>query len=79
MFTETKGLKFNPDELVWRKSSYSASVANCLQVAYVTDGSGAVVGVVTRDSETPDASPQVYTASQWRAFTGGAKKGEFDI
>ncbi len=57
----------------WFKSSYSGPNSdNCVEVTHV-DGMTAV-----RDSKNPGQAPLVFTRSEWDAFVGGAKDGEFD-
>ena len=56
----------------WRKSTYSAS-NGCVEVAFV-DGQ---VGV--RDSKDREGPALVFTASEWEAFIGGARAGEFEL
>jgi hypothetical protein len=60
----------------FRKSRRSGSNSQCVEVAFATDGSGAV-GV--RDSKDPAGAVLEFTAAEWRAFVGGAKDGEFDV
>ncbi|GAA2848477.1 DUF397 domain-containing protein [Streptosporangium fragile] len=66
------------DELksaAWRKATRSGSnQGNCLEVAPL---SGGRVGL--RDTEAPEKTPFVVSASVWAAFIDGAKKGEFDF
>lgn len=58
----------------WRRSTRcDNSGPNCVEVAFV-DGAVAV-----RDSKNPTGPALVFTASEWDAFTGGAKNGEFDL
>jgi len=57
----------------WRKSSFSYSEANCVEVAAAPDG-----GVLFRDSKDPGAPVLAFTAAEWGAFLDGAKKNEFD-
>jgi Domain of unknown function (DUF397) len=63
----------------WRKSSYSNSSANCVEVAVMLpDAGGAVttrVGV--RDSKQHGSGPVLeFTAGTWHRFIAGAKAGE---
>jgi hypothetical protein len=57
-------------EPVWRKSSRSGS-SNCVEVA-IDDG-----GVGVRDSKSPDGPVLRFTHSEWSAFVGGVRDGEF--
>ncbi|MBF8185054.1 DUF397 domain-containing protein [Nonomuraea sp. K274] len=59
--------------LAWRKSSYSGSGDNCVEVAALPDGSQAV-----RDSKEPDGPVLTFTPGEWDAFVKGVKDGEFD-
>jgi hypothetical protein len=60
---------------VWRKSSRSGdSGGQCVEVA--TNLSGVVA---VRDSKNPDGPKLVFTPSEWKAFLGGVKTGEFDL
>jgi Domain of unknown function (DUF397) len=57
----------------WRKSSYSNSSANCVEVATAD----ARVGV--RDSKQHGNGPVLeVTRAAWEAFIRAAKDGEFD-
>ncbi|MFG1686099.1 DUF397 domain-containing protein [Nonomuraea sp. NPDC049269] len=57
----------------WIKSSYSGSNGgNCVEVARL---SGKRRGV--RDSKNPAGPALVFTPSEWDAFIGGVKNGEF--
>ncbi|MET9338547.1 DUF397 domain-containing protein [Nonomuraea sp. NPDC003727] len=62
-----------PEEIVWRKSSFSALNGECVQVAHVHDG-----GVLVRDSKQPDVAVLCFSAGEWRAFLAGVRNGEFD-
>jgi hypothetical protein len=57
----------------WRKSTRSGSEGDCVEVAFLDD----VVAV--RDSKHRDGAVLVFTRSEWVAFVGGAKDGEFDL
>lgn len=67
----------------WRKSSFSGTENNCVEVAVVD----AIVSVhraggerlyVLRDSKDPAGAKLYFTPSEFRAFIAGAKCGEFD-
>lgn len=63
-----------PDNLTWRKSTFSSgSGGNCVEVAKLPSG-----GTVVRNSKSPDGPTIEYTATEWDAFLAGAKAGEFD-
>lgn len=47
----------------WRKSTYSGSGNNCVEVR--TSGPG----VAVRDSKNPHGGVLTFTPEQWRAFT----------
>jgi hypothetical protein len=58
----------------WRKSTWSSGGDNCVEVAFARDGS---VGV--RDSKQHGLGPVLeFTPSEWEAFVGGVRGGEFD-
>ncbi|CAM3080277.1 DUF397 domain-containing protein [Saccharomonospora xinjiangensis] len=59
--------------LAWRKSSYSGSMGNCVEVARLSTGDVAV-----RNSRDPHGAALVYTKAEIAAFLAGAKDGEFD-
>jgi hypothetical protein len=58
---------------LWRKSSYSANGANCVEIASNLPG---VVAV--RDSKDRDGATLVTRRHAWTAFVAGIKRGEFD-
>ncbi|MGH3905192.1 MAG: DUF397 domain-containing protein [Pseudonocardiaceae bacterium] len=57
----------------WRKSSYSGTSGNCIEVAGLADGPRAV-----RDSKDPHGPALIFTPAEWAAFTAGVRAGEFD-
>jgi hypothetical protein len=57
----------------WRKSSFSGSDHNCVEVAFLDGGAVAV-----RNSKRPDAGVAMFAPGEWDAFIGGVKLGEFD-
>jgi Domain of unknown function (DUF397) len=62
----------HPTSLTWRKSSYSSSNSNCVEVA-VTGPSIAV-----RHSKDPLGPVLVFGAGEWRAFVTMITAGELD-
>ncbi len=62
-----------PQPPTWRKSSYSGSGDNCVEVAGLPGGGQAV-----RDSKNPDGPVLTFTPGEWNAFIEGVKDGEFD-
>jgi hypothetical protein len=66
----------NPDlpGALWRKSSYSANGANCVEVASNLPG---VVAV--RDSKDRHGPALVFAPDEWRAFVAGVRGNEFDL
>jgi hypothetical protein len=53
----------HPDDLTWRKSSYSGSNGgNCIEVA-------AAARVAIRDSKDPHGPVLTFSAVDWRRFT----------
>ncbi|GAA2471459.1 DUF397 domain-containing protein [Winogradskya humida] len=57
----------------WFKSSDSGGDSDCVEVRYREDG-----GVEVRHSKDRSGPTLTFTASEFKAFVGGAKKGEFD-
>ncbi|MBL7487422.1 DUF397 domain-containing protein [Frankia sp. AgB1.9] len=60
-------------QATWRKSSYSATQTNCVEVAVLPDGTR-----VVRDSKDPDGPVLQFTRAEWAAFLSGARDCEFD-
>ncbi|WP_344930254.1 DUF397 domain-containing protein [Streptosporangium carneum] len=69
---------------VWRKASLSSdNGGDCVEVAVIdAPGAGHKAGLgslyVLRDSKNPDGPKLFFTRSEWDAFVGGVKLGEFD-
>jgi len=57
----------------WIKSSLSFSNSNCIEVANLPKGE---IGV--RDSKDSEGPVLRFTPSEWHAFLGGVRNGEFD-
>ncbi|MFC0862221.1 DUF397 domain-containing protein [Sphaerimonospora cavernae] len=55
----------------WRKSSYSGSGDQCVEVAALSGGRRAV-----RDSKDPASPVLVFTSTEWIAFLNRVKSGE---
>ena len=62
-------------DVTWIKSSYRGPTGgNCVEVAFLADGQVAV-----RNSRHPDGPALVFTQTEWDAFVGGARDGEFSV
>ncbi len=59
----------------WHKSTLSSGGDNCVEVGFADDGT---VGV--RDTKQHGQGPVLeFTPSEWSAFVGGVRQGEFDL
>jgi hypothetical protein len=56
----------------WRKSSYSGTGVDCVEVADLPAGHRAV-----RDSKDPDGGHLAFDRGAWTAFVAGVRSGEF--
>ena len=56
----------------WRKSSYSGSESDCVEVAFVGDR------VATRDSKNPTGPALVFTRAEWATFLTALRTGHLD-
>ncbi|HET9898254.1 MAG TPA: DUF397 domain-containing protein [Streptosporangiaceae bacterium] len=56
----------------WRKSSYSGTSGNCVEVATNLPGLVAI-----RDSKDPEGPKLVVSVSEWQSFVAGVQAGEF--
>ena len=65
-------LRIGWEALDWFKSSASAGVGMCVEVAWCADG------VAVRHSATPEDGAILYSREEFAAFLDGAKRGEFD-
>jgi hypothetical protein len=73
VIVETKGLRVDLADAVWKKSVRSGGNSdNCVEVAFVGDA------IAVRDSKNPTGGVLIYTQAEWDAFVGGVKDGEFD-
>ncbi|GAA3688763.1 DUF397 domain-containing protein [Nonomuraea antimicrobica] len=63
----------NLTQVAWRKSRYSNSQGNCVELAKLPDG-----GIAVRNSRFPDGPALIYTRDEIRALVLGVKDGEFD-
>lgn len=63
---------YDPTNVVWRKSSFSNGVAECVEVAATADA------VLVRDSKDRSGPVLTFTAAEWAAFTQSVRSGEFD-
>lgn len=57
---------------VWRKSSYSGTTGNCVEVATNLPGLVAI-----RDSKNPAGPKLVVGVSEWQAFVAGVRAAGF--
>jgi uncharacterized protein DUF397 len=57
----------------WIKSSLSFSNSNCVEVASLPGN-----GIGVRDSKDTEGPVLQFTPSEWDAFLGGVRNGEFD-
>ncbi|MGI8308270.1 DUF397 domain-containing protein [Saccharopolyspora hattusasensis] len=58
-------------ELVWRKSSRSGSVHNCVEVAMTPDATA------VRDSKDPDGGTLAFNIGRWHSFLSAIKAGHY--
>lgn len=56
---------------MWRKSTLSES-GNCVEVTRTSEG------IAVRDSKDPNGALLTFTLSEWSAFLGGVRGGEFE-
>jgi hypothetical protein len=59
------------DSAIWRKSSYSGSTNNCVEVA---DGFSGMLPV--RDSKDPNGPVLVFRAGAWQDFVSAVRAGK---
>jgi len=58
------------EALAWRKSSFSGSGNNCVEVGFGR------AFVAMRDSKKPDAAGLRFRATEWSAFVSGIRAGD---
>lgn len=63
-----------PNELKWRKATFSNGQGNCVEVAPLPSD-----GVAVRDSKNPDGPTLAFRSEEWTAFLEGVKGGEFSL
>ncbi|MBF6467765.1 DUF397 domain-containing protein [Nocardia beijingensis] len=66
-------MTIDPAGAEWFKSSYSGGDKECVEVAFLSNGSVAV-----RDSKNPFGPVLVFSSGDWSTFTTGASRGAFD-
>jgi hypothetical protein len=60
-------------DVTWIKSRRSGPTGgNCVEVAFLANGQ-----IAMRNSRHPSGPALIFTRSEWDAFLGGAKDGEF--
>ena len=59
-------------QVVWRTSTLS-SAGNCVETAFLSDR------VAVRDSKDRQGPVLLFTHSEWDAFLGGVRLGEFEL
>ncbi len=62
----------DPTPALWWKSTYSNSMAACVEVANLDRGRA------VRDSKDPTGAHLTFSGTEWAAFTAGVRAGEFD-
>jgi hypothetical protein len=60
-------------DLQWVKSSLSYAHGDCVEVASLPEGC-----IALRDSKDTEGPVLRFTSSEWNAFIGGVRNGEFD-
>ncbi len=64
------------DTVAWRKSSYSRSCGNCVEIAWRQEADA--VSIMVRDSKMPSQEPLAFTPGEWAVFLGRVKAGDCD-
>ncbi|MFC6081799.1 DUF397 domain-containing protein [Sphaerisporangium aureirubrum] len=65
--------RIQSSELTWRKSRYSGTDDNCVEVAALSAGGRAV-----RDSKNTSGPMLFISYGEWRTFTGSIKDATFE-
>ena len=60
------------DQANWTKSSYSQANGNCVEIGL------SVELIRVRDSKNPQGPRLQFTPTEWDAFLGAVRNGEFD-
>jgi hypothetical protein len=68
-------LTISSEDLTWRKSSYSGSQANCVEIGITASGS--VAGI--RDSKSPERGHLAVAPEVFAALLAGVKSGRADL
>ncbi len=63
----------NPTSPAWRKSTYSFSNGNCVEVASAPS-LGTPEMVLVRDSKNPDGPRLSFNRREWAAFTAAVRQ-----
>jgi hypothetical protein len=74
MNTKTYSDSFDRNKARWVKSATSNEGGNYVEISRLGDG-----GMAVRDSKDPEGPILFFTPSEWEAFVGGVKDGEFDL
>jgi hypothetical protein len=62
-------------DVTWIKSQRSGPTGgNCVEIAFLAGGQ-----IAMRNSRHPSGPALIFTRSEWDAFLGGAKEGEFAL
>ena len=74
MNAKTYSDSFDRNRASWFKSATSNEGGNYVEISRLGDG-----GMAVRDSKDPEGPILFFTPSEWEAFVGGVKDGEFDL
>jgi hypothetical protein len=62
----------DPTAAAWRTSTF-CDLNGCVEVAFLNGN------VAVRDAKDKASPILLFTASEWKAFVGGVRAGEFDL